>query len=56
MQESAGNINFSMFQSANSNELLDLTCINCKEKYMDLLEKLKIIQTYTPPPNVRITI
>merc|ERR1712018_252790 len=55
MQESSGNINFSMFQSSSSNELLDLTCINCKEKYMELLEKLKIIQTYTPPPNVRIT-
>ena len=54
MQENAGNNHFSMFQSASSNQLLDLTCISCKEKYMELLEKLKIIQTYTPPPNVRI--
>ena len=52
MPVNKGNSHFSMLESASSNELLDLTCINCKEKYMDLLEKLKIIQTYIPAPNV----
>ena len=37
-------------------DLLDLTCINCKEKYTNLMEKLKIIQTFRPPPNVSISI
>ena len=37
-------------------DLLDLTCINCKGKYTKLMEKLKIIQTIRPPPNVSIAI
>ena len=37
-------------------DLLDLTCINCKGKYTKLMEKLKIIQTFRPPPNVSIAI
>ena len=37
-------------------DLLDLTCINCKGKYTKLMEKIKIIQTFRPPPNVSISI
>ena len=37
-------------------DLLDLTCINCKGKYTKLMEKLKIIQTFRPPPNVSMAI
>ena len=46
-----------IFQCSKANELLDLTCINCKEKYMQLMEKLKIIQSFVPRQNdVSITI
>ena len=37
-------------------DLLDLTCINCKGKYTKLMENLKIVQTFRPPPNVSIAI
>ena len=40
-----------IFQCSQTNELLDLTCINCKEKYMQLMEKLKIIQSFVPRQN-----
>ena len=45
--------NFQLDRSAPSNDVLDLTCINCKEKYTQLLEKLRIIQNFSMLPNVR---
>ena len=48
----AENNNIQLNSNTPSNELLDLTCINCKEKYTELLEKLKVIQNFSLPPNV----
>ena len=39
-------------RDAPSNELLDLTCVKCKEQYTELLEKLKAIQNNPMSPNV----
>ena len=48
----AENNNCYLDRGTQANDLLDLTCVNCKEKYTDLLEKLKIIQNFTMLPNV----
>ena len=48
----AENNNFQLDRSAPSNDVLDLTCINCKEKYTQLLEKLRIIHNFSMLPNV----
>ena len=48
----AENNNCYLDRGTHANDLLDLTCLNCKEKYSDLLEKLKIIQSFTMLPKV----
>ena len=48
----AENNNVMMDRNATSNDLLDLTCINCKEKYTELMERLKVIQSFSIQPDV----
>lgn len=46
------NNNVMLNRSGTSNDLLDLTCINCKEKYTELMERLKVIQSFSIQPDV----
>ena len=46
------NNNLMLDRSGTSNDLLDLTCIICKEKYTKLLDRLKVIQSFSMLPNV----
>ena len=48
----AENNNVMLDRSGASNDLLDLTCINCKEKYTVLMDRLKVIQSFSMLPNV----
>ena len=48
----AENNNVVLDRSGTSNDLLDLTCINCKEKYTELMERLKVIQSFSIQPDV----
>ena len=48
----AENNNCYLNRGTQANDLLDLTCLNCKEKYSDLLEKLRITQSFTMLPKV----